>query len=59
MLRSAYIAESCGQSTSHSRILSCYSPWVPREMGNNGSSAHDQWKRTFQDKFYGLHSYKI
>ena len=26
MLRGAYIAESCGQSTSHSRILSRYSP---------------------------------
>ena len=25
MLRTAYIAESCGQSTSHSRILSRYS----------------------------------
>ena len=43
-----YIAESCGQSTSHSHILSRYSPWVPREMGNNGS-AHGQWKCTFQD----------
>ena len=48
MLRTAYITESCGQSTSHSRILSCYSSWVPREMGNNGS-AHGQWKCTFQD----------
>ena len=37
MLHSAYVTESCGQSTSHSRILSRYSSWVPRKMGNNGS----------------------
>ena len=42
------IAESCGQSTSHSRILSRYSSWVLREKGNNGS-AHGKWKCTFQD----------
>ena len=53
MLRTTYIAESCGQSTSHSRILSRYFSWVPREMGNNGS-AHGQWKCTFQYEFYNI-----
>ena len=48
MLRTACIAESCGQTTSNSRILSRYSSWIPHQMDTNGS-AHSQLKCTFQD----------